>query len=741
MTRASRRRGRGRGPEKEHGLFFKVFWRTVLGFVVLGVLGAAALVIIYLRTPIPQPQANANNQVSIVYYSDGKTELGRFSTVNRQDVQLAQVPKTVQREFLAAEDRNFYNESGVSITGTLRAAWSTLSGGQEQGGSTITQQYVKNYFLTQDRSVKRKVNEIMIALKIDQKYSKDEILQDYLNNIYFGRNAYGIQAASQAYFGVDVGKLNPSQGAFLASVINAPGLYDPQYGPAAEARANARMTYVLAGMVKEGWMTPAERAKQSMPVFKKYNPNAGIVTGPNGYIVAAVRNELQSKLKLTPEDIDRGGLRITTTISKTSQQAAVSAVDTNVPSQTARLDALHTGLIAEQPDGAIVAMYGGTDAARDISSANDAQLQGGSSFKAFGLAAALQDGMTMQTRFSGASPLVLPQKGPDGKPTEITNDQGEQFGMLTLDRAFAVSSNTAFVRMNEALGTGKTLAAAQQLGIPASLRGMNNPVPTDILGSVAVRVIDMANAYNTISAEGKKADPYFIRKVSSVVGDYSYNAHPTTTQVLPKDIAANLVNGMTGPLRDADGTAHSTAGQFRRPAAGKTGTSSHYVSAWFTGFTPDQLTVSVGMYAGNGKQAGTLGLDKATHNASFYGGDVPATIWLDFMNAALKGQPVAQLPRSTQASASSTSTPTTQSTTAPPTTTTTSSTPSTTSSPSSTTPSSSPTAPTSTPPTTTTTTPPPSPTSSPTASRPSVPITPPAVTPNGAESPEPQPTP
>ncbi|WP_158607678.1 transglycosylase domain-containing protein [Flexivirga caeni] len=735
MTRRTRNSGRpGKRRKKEHGLFFKVFWRTVLGFVGLGVICFVALVVIYLRTSIPQPQADAGKQLSIVYYSDGKTPIGRFSTVNRQDVKLSQVPLTVQREFLAAEDRNFYKEPGVSVSGTLRAAWSTLSGGEEQGGSTITQQYVKNYFLTQDRSVKRKVKEIMIALKIDQKYSKNEILQDYLNNIYFGRGAYGIQAASQAYFGVDIEDVNPSQGAFLASVINAPGLYDPQYGAAAKARANARMAYVLDGMVKEHWMTQAERDKQQMPTFKTYNPNAGVVTGPNGYIVAAVRSELQSKLKLTPEDIDRGGLRITTTINKSSQQAAVSAVEANVSSQTARLDALRTGLIAEQPDGAIVAMYGGTDIAKEASATTSAALQGGSSFKAFALAAALQDGMTMQTQFSGASPLILNPNS--AKPTKISNDNGEQFGSLTLQRAFAVSSNTAFVRLNQALGTGKTLAAAQQLGIPANASSMNDPSATDVLGYAAVHVIDMANAYNTISAEGKKADPYFIRKVTSVVGDYGYTAHPATTRALPKDIAANLVNGMTGPLRDPEGTAYSTAGQFSRPAAGKTGTSSNYLSAWFTGFTPNQLTVSVGMYAGNG----TIGLDKATHNSSFYGGDVPATIWLDFMNAALKGQPVAQLPQTTQVKSSTTYTPASSSTTQPaPTSTTPSSTRSGTPSSSSTSSSSSS---SSSPSSTTPTTEPPSHTSTPAPTRPTNPVKPPTANPGEqASSAEPQRTP
>ncbi len=647
------RRGR---PRKEHGLAFKVFWRTVLGLFSLFVIGFVVLLVIYLRTPIPQPQANAGKQLSIVYYNDGKTELGRFSTVNRQDVKLDQVPRTVRYEFLAAEDRNFYKNSGVSFSGTVRAAWKTLTGGGEQGGSTITQQYVKNYFLTQDRSVKRKVKEIMISLKIDQKYSKDQILQDYLNNIYFGRGAYGIQAASQAYFGVDVEKLNPSQGAFLASVINAPGLYDPQYGDAAAARANARMVYVLDGMVKEGWMTQAEREKQEFPNFVPYKPNSQITPGPNGYIVASVRSELQNKLKLSPEDIDRGGLRITTTIEKPAQDAAVAAVNKSVPSEVARLDQLHTGLFAQKPDGAVVAMYGGNDISKNaVNAATGAQIQGGSSFKAFALAAALQDGMTMQTRFSGASPLVLNAGG--GKQTRVTNDHGDQYGSLTLGQAFAVSSNTAFVRLNQQLGTGKTLAAAQQLGIPAKAPGMNDPSAVDVLGYAAVHVSDMANAYNTISAEGKKAAPYFITKVSSTAGDYDYSAHPNTTQAIDKDIAANLANGMQGPLVGAggyQGTAESTAGTLNRPAGGKTGTTGangKFIAAWFTGFTPNQLTTSVGMYAGDGTKA----LNQA--GESFYGGDIPGTIWRDFMSAALKGQPVAKMPTPKDVKPSVTNTP------------------------------------------------------------------------------------
>ena len=613
-------------------MFFKIFMRMILVLFTFCALGIIVLVIIYFNTNIPQPQANAAKQVSIVYYSDGKTELGRFSTVNREDVKLNKVPAIVQYEFLSAEDRNFYKNSGVSISGTARAAWSTLSGGEEQGGSTITQQYVKNYFLTQDRSVTRKVKEIMIAIKIDHKYSKQKILQDYLNNIYFGRGAYGIQAASQAYFGINVDQLNDSQGAFLASAINAPGIYDPQFGVANVKRANARMVYVFDGMVKEGWMTKTVRDQQAFPTFKAYRPTQQ-TSGPNVYIVNVMRSDLQSKLKLSQPDIDRGGLRITTTIEKLAQDAAVSAVTTNVPSAAVRLNQLHTGLIAEKPNGAVVAMYGGEDVSQsEYNSATQAKMQGGSSFKIFALAAALQDGMTLNNCFLGSSPYIVGH-------TRFANDNNEQFGSINLANALAHSVNTAFIRLNQALGTGTTLAAAQQLGIPSADPGMDQPNTSDVLGTASVSVIDMANAFSTVSAQGKKASPYFIQKVDSVEGDYSYIANPQTQQVLNKGYAADIVNAASHVLTDPGATAQTTAGKLGRPAGGKTGTSSAFKSAWFTGFTPNQLTASVGMYAGDGTKS------LAATGSSFYGGDVPAIIWLDFMKTVLKGQFVAQLPK------------------------------------------------------------------------------------------------
>ncbi|MEO8749853.1 MAG: transglycosylase domain-containing protein, partial [Allobranchiibius sp.] len=401
--------GRRRRRRKEHGLFYKVVTRTIAGLFTLGLIGMAALVVVYLRTSIPQPGQDAEKQVAIVYYNDGKTEMGRIGPVNRQSVPLSKVPKKVQYAFLSAEDRNFYDNKGVSPSGIVRAAWADASGGAQQGGSTITQQYVKNYFLTQDRTVSRKVKEIMISIKIDRKYSKDQILADYLNTIYFGRNAYGIQAASQAYFGVDSDKLTVAQGGFLASVINAPAYFDPATGSGAANRARARMTYVFDGMVKKGWLTQAESSALTFPTFKTPKP-ANSRTGSTGFLVAAVETELTKKLKLSEQDIGRSGLRITTTIDKSDQAAAVQAVKNNVDNsgKTAK-NKVNAGLVAMKPDGAVVAMYGGADYQKSqFNAATNATAPAGSSFKVFTLTAAQREGLSLNSTVSGANYLKLP---------------------------------------------------------------------------------------------------------------------------------------------------------------------------------------------------------------------------------------------------------------------------------------------------------------------------------------------
>ena len=330
----------GRSPnpsvkERLRSIDFKTVWRTPKGILgILGILvllGLLTIAILFAVVRVPDPNEQAQAQTSIIYFSDGQTEMHRFSEVNRESVPLSDVPQHVQDAMLAAEDRNFYDNPGFSLSGISRAVWAAVSGGPTQGGSTITQQYVKNYFLTQDQTIGRKVRELIISIKVEQQQSKQEILQNYLNTIYFGRGASGIQAASRAYFNKTVDQLSVGEGALLASVIRAPSLYDPAEGPEAEKNARERVDYVLDGMVGQGWLTAAQRAGVTFPQVVESRTRSG-ASGPNGYIVQQVQNELSSKIGLSEAEIDRGGLRITTTISRDAQTDAITAVQENRPS-------------------------------------------------------------------------------------------------------------------------------------------------------------------------------------------------------------------------------------------------------------------------------------------------------------------------------------------------------------------------------------------------------------------------
>ena len=612
---------------------------TLTGFAALFLLACLIFVVLYLAIDIPKANAQAQQQVSVVYYADGKTEMGRFTTTNREAVDIKQVPVPVQRAFLAAEDRSFYSNRGVSPTGIARAFVNNFSGRSSQGGSTITQQYVKNYFLTQDKTITRKVKEVIIALKIDQEYSKDQILQEYLNNVYFGRGTYGVQAASKSYFHKDVSKLTTVEGAFLASVVNNPENMDPTVGPNSAARANARMAYVLNGMVTMGWMSQQERAQAVMPKFYPRQP-IKYADGPEGYIVQSVRGELSRKLKLSQADIDRGGLRITTTIDKKTQDAAVAAVTKYVPEQY--VSTMHTGLVAERAnDGAIVAMYGGRDydpVKSPYSDADQAMLQSASSMKTFTAIAALESGKSLDDTYNGNSPMY------NGVGSTVSNDGGESWGYQPISQMLAHSINTAFVRLNGEIGPMKTLEVAAKSGFPKTLAGMDYNNSINTLGTGNARVIDMATAYNTLNSGGQYYDRYLIEKVSSVGDGFSYSVKKEPKQAYAKGIADDVTwaLGKTGTI----GTAAGTQYRLDRPMAGKTGTASENKYIWFTGFTPGQLTTSVGMYySPDGKTVKPMqGLPGVT-TADIYGAGLPTHIWTEFMKNALEGQDVAKLPQ------------------------------------------------------------------------------------------------
>ena len=390
------------------------------------VAGVFVFAFAYFTVSIPDPNAYVNSQSTIIQYADG-SEIGRIGSENRTVVTLAEIPLTVRNAVMAAEDRNFYNNKAFSITGLAQAAIdNVLTLGKGRGGSTITQQYAKTAFLTPERSIVRKIKELVIAIKLENQFSKDQIFENYLNTIYFGRGSYGVQTASQVYFGTTVDKLNVGQAAVLASILRSPGLYDPGYKKENLPRLEKRFKYVIDGMVEEKWLTKEAAAKIKFPVV---NPRvtSGALAGPKGYVISWVEHEL-NKLGFTDEQLLVGGYIIKTTLVKEAQEAAVAAVNKEAPTKAP--ENLHIGLVSIKPGtGEIIAMYGGKDYLKyQFNAATQGIASGGSSFKPFALVAALEAGIPLSSMWNGDSPKVYDDG--IGRPYVVNNmavKSGERF--------------------------------------------------------------------------------------------------------------------------------------------------------------------------------------------------------------------------------------------------------------------------------------------------------------------------
>lgn len=652
-SRAEARR-RNEAPPRRSRKAKRRSWPRRILYTLIGlfVLGVAGLGVAYAMTDVPNPNALAVAQTNIIYYADGKNEVGRVSEQNRENVSLKQIPAHVQHAMLAAEDRNFYENNGISPTGIARAVWVAVKGGEAtQGGSTITQQYVKNYFLTQDRTLTRKAREILISVKIDGQQSKDQILENYFNTIYYGRGAYGIQTASKAYFNKDVSKLTPAEGAFLASAIRGPSFYDPRLGETQQKNAQTRSGYILDAMVSEGWLTPQQRAAATFPTDKDFIPyKPPSAKGTGGYLIELVKKELAGKVKIDDAAFARGGLRIVTTVDKKKQEAAINAVNDRIPKESTDL---HVGIASIKPgDGAVETLYGGADYSKNqYNTATDATMQAGSTFKIFALIAALQSGdLSIRNSFDGSSPQYFDEfENPAGKTDfnrrgGVRNFNNNSFGRITVPTATANSVNTVYARLNIIAGPKNTAAAATQAGITTKL----STNYANVLGTDSVRVIDMANAYATLAAKGIKATPYYVKSVKASDGSFDYAAKPQTSRAFPADLVSDVVYSMQQVIERGSG---DYAGErLDRQAAGKTGTSSDNYSAWFDGFTP-QLATAVGMYKGDGtatKPDGTPNeenqMDDIPGWGAITGGTIPVRIWTDFMRTATDGMEKLKFP-------------------------------------------------------------------------------------------------
>ncbi|WP_394365641.1 transglycosylase domain-containing protein [Streptomyces sasae] len=619
-------------------------WRMLLGTFFVGTLLLIGLFFVgYSMVKIPAANAFATKQSNVYLYADG-SQLARDGEVNRENVTLAQVSVDAQHAVLAAEDRDFYTESAVDPKAMLRAAWNTATGKGTQSGSTITQQYVKNYYLAQEQTVTRKVKEVFVAIKLDRSESKDQILEGYLNTSYFGRNAYGIQAAAQAYYGKDAKDLDPARAAYLAALVNAPSEYDVVAHPENKAAAVARWNYVLDGMVKKGWLDASKRQGMTFPMPKEQTVSTGM-SGQRGYIVNAVNDYLIKNKIVDSDSLEAGGYRITTTLEKDKQNAFVKAVNDKLIS---KLDKKSNkadnyvragGASVDPKTGRLVAMYGGIDYVKQYTNgATRGDFQVGSTFKPFVFASAVDNGSTTQsgqtitpnTYYDGTNGRSV--QGWPGSSYAPDNEDQKSYGQITVRKATDLSVNSVYAQMAVDVGPTKVKQTAVGLGIPSDTKDLQ-PYPSIALGTATASVLDMAEAYATLANHGKHGTYTMIDKITKDGTQEIKLPESKTTQAVSRQAADTTTSILQSVVDNGTATAAQGAG---RPAAGKTGTAEEDTAAWFAGYTPDLATV-VSVMGQDPVTAAHKSLYGALGLARINGGGAPTEIWAQYTKAALKG--------------------------------------------------------------------------------------------------------
>ncbi|MFE0673988.1 transglycosylase domain-containing protein [Streptomyces sp. NPDC058867] len=667
MGRAEERRARQRGGRRAapgrrrssnadgRGLIRRLFtWKKVLGtFLGLCLLGIGGFIVLYMMVDIPKGNAAARLQSNVYKYSDG-TVLARDGEVNREIVDLSKVPEDVRYTFVAAENKTFFKDSGVDLKGTARGVVNTLSGKGAQGGSTITQQYVKNYYLTQEQTVTRKLRELVISLKVDRQLSKDDILAGYLNTSYFGRNAYGIQAAAQAYYRVDAEDLDIEQGAYLAALLQAPSQYD--WAVASETGkklVKARWNYVLDNMVEEGWLDASERASMKFPVPEEPKAVAGL-DGQKGYLVDLANSQLEEQL-MKQEGISRSeaetqvksqGWTITLNIDRKKQAQLEKAAKTQLTSKLnpkkRSVDAdIQAGAVSVDPKtGKIVALYGGQDYFKHYrSNATRVDYQPASTFKPVILAAALeneaetQDGdlIGAKTVYDGTSRRPVVDANGNKVGFSPPNEDDVDYGDVTVQTAMNKSVNSVFAQMGVDVGMQDVMDTAAALGMDDDLQA----VPAQTLGTMGASPLQMAGVYATLDNHGKQVTPTLIKSAEQHNRTVTM-PDPIGDQVISREAADTVTSVLTGVVDD--GTARTSVrdnpARDGQEVAGKTGTSDFGRSAWFTGYTPDLVT-SVGLFGEDAKTGNQVNMKGATGTlpgtGRVNGGGLPAQVWAAYM--------------------------------------------------------------------------------------------------------------
>ncbi|MFD0274951.1 transglycosylase domain-containing protein [Kitasatospora sp. NPDC127111] len=621
---------------------------------------------LYQTTTIPPLKDLVKDQNNIYYWADG-TEMTRKGETNRQIVELADISPNLQNAVIAAENETFRNDSGIDPMGMMRAVYNMARGGQTQGASTITQQYVKNAYLSQEQTLDRKLKEFFITLKLNQETSKEEILKGYLNTSWFGRGT-GAQAAAQAYYGVNAKDLDLCQSAMLAGLLKGAALYDPSLKGNHE-RAEARWKWILDRMVETKNATAEERAKcTTFPDPIKPVPPSNM-NGQVSYLVdVANRYVMQKDKTITQQALEKGGYKIYTTFEKDKVDALKKAVD-DVKAETLNPQKrpdndnwVQFGAASIRPgDGAIVAIYGG-DGVENQHFDNNADAQGvqvGSTFKPFVLATAMQVGVTTSADEKGKPKRINADsrylsddlseiRRPDGslimdettgKPYRQKNEDKGKRGYVSLRQAMQWSYNVPFVQLNQDVGGQNVANIAEQMGIRKD--SFADPKTTTFpLGTSTISPIRMADAYATLAASGKQADPYSVKKVEWQGAARPGFNKPELKQALEPAVADNVTDVLVNVAKNGTGSKSNALG---RPVAGKTGTTDQNKSAWWVGYTP-QLATSVAMWREDPAKHERLSLNGTGGKDSVHGGDTPTDVFTRYMKAALANEPKMDFP-------------------------------------------------------------------------------------------------
>jgi membrane peptidoglycan carboxypeptidase len=578
---------------------------------------------------------------STVYADDGHTVLGVLKgPATRRPVQLDQVSKTMVTAVLDTEDHGFYQHGGFDVTSIIRALVNDAQGNALQGGSTIPQQLVKQIYLTPARTLSRKIREAVLADRLEQHYSKDRILQAYLNTIYLGNGNYGVQAAAEFYFHEPASALDLPQSALLAGMISDPNGDDPFLH--AEA-ARQRRAFVLQRMVALHDITPAQAASADATPLPDVESVTLVPAHPQNYYLLAVENfllystdALGTTYAQRYQTLFNGGLSIYTNDDPTLQAEAEAAVAKDTPANTG---GFIEGLVAIDPaNGAVRALVGGPSATADqFDVMSQGERQPGSGFKLFTLLTALEQGYSVYDSVDGAGPCAIKFPGTNALlKTPIRNDvPGE--GVVSVVTATADSINCAFIRIAHQVGINNVLTTAYQLGISPSEvpAAQADYEPSVIIGADAVKPIEMAGAYAAVAGGGIFHPPSYIDRIVDRDGAVIYNGLSPGTRVIPPSVVAEADVALRAVVTSGTGT---NAALYNRPVAGKTGTTNNNVDAWFNGFTP-QLETTVWMGNFNGEVPIYI-----PRFGYVYGANFPAETWHDFMAAALESQPVEQFP-------------------------------------------------------------------------------------------------